>query len=261
MTRTRFAARIGFATAALVAIAALAGIAAPATYARETPLWRAQGIDQDWANLVVDVPWLVVSSWLVLRGSRRGQLLLAGALVYTAYTYAIYAFDVHFNALFLIYCAALGASAYALVALAPALRDAATWFGDGVPRRLAAGLALASAVVFASLWLSQIVPALVQGTAPVDVDAAGLMTNPAHVLDLALVLPAMFAGGWSLWHRRPLGYAVVPVLLGFTVLMGAAIVAMSADRAQAAAFAAFVALDVVALAWMLRAIRLAGRLQ
>jgi len=258
----RFVALMSFVTAALVAIASLGGILAPATYARETTLWRTEGIGQDWANVVVAVPWLVASAAFVLRGSRRGRLLLAGGLVYTAYTYAVYAFDVHFNALFLIYCGALGTSAYGLFSLAPDLRDAASWFDSRVPRRFTSIFSIACALAFALLWLSQIVPALLRGTAPAEVNAAGLATNPAHVLDLALVLPALFVGGWLLWHERPLGYAVVPVLLGFLVLMGAALAAMmvaliaehlATSPALAVVFAVLAALGACAIVWMLHA--------
>jgi hypothetical protein len=263
----RFAALAGLATAALVVVAALGGIALPAMYARENPLWRTEGLGQDWASLLVDVPWLVVSALLVLRGSRRARFLLGGALAYTGYTYAVYAFDVHFNALFLVYCGALGTSAFALCALASDLRDAATWFGANVPRRFAGGFAMACAFAFALLWLSQIIPALLQGSSPTDVEACGLMTNPVHVLDLALALPALFAGGWLLWNDRPLGYAVVPVMLGFLVLMGAALVGMTIamvvervapSSALVALFAGFVALGVAALVWMLLAMTRPG---
>ena len=40
--------------------------------------------------------------------------MLGGAYAFTAYTFAIYAFAVRFNALFLVYCAALGVSVFAL---------------------------------------------------------------------------------------------------------------------------------------------------
>ncbi len=252
--RTRFAAISALFTAALVALASLAGIAAPATYARETALWRTEGIAQDWADLVVDVPWLVASALLVLRGSRRARLLLGGALLYTAYAFVLYAFDIHFNALFLVYCGALGLSAYGLAALAPELRGARAWLDDRAPRRFAGGLAMICAGVFALLWLSQIVPALVRGTTPGELEASGLPSNPVHVLDLALVLPAMFAGGWLLWHDRSLGYAVVPVMLAFTVLMSAALVAMAvalATPALAIGAGALAVLAAIALAWLL----------
>jgi len=267
--RVRFAAIAALVAAGLVALASLAGIAIPAIYAREAPVWRVQGIGQDWANLLVAVPWLVTTAVLTLRGSRRARLLLGAGLAYTTYSYAMYAFDVHFNALFLVYCGALGLASYALVALATELDDARDWIDPRAPHRLLGGIVMAVAAAFALLWLSQIVPALVTGTTPPDVAEAGLLTNPVHVLDLALVLPAMFAGGWLLWQRRRAGYVLVPIALGFTALMGAAVASMAIQLAAAAptgsnapaiGFAGFALVAAGLLAWMLRPIAASHRL-
>ncbi len=256
--RTRFAAIAALVAAGLVAIASLAGIFLPAIYARETASWRTQGIGQDWANVLVAAPWLIATAILALRGSRRGRLLLGGGLAYTSYSYVFYAFDVHFNAVFLAYCGALGLATYALAALASETAGVASWFDARVPHRLLGGFEMACAVAFALLWLSQIVPALVNGHAPAGLDEVGLFTNPAHVLDLAFVLPAMFAGGWLLWHRRPAGYAVVAILLGFSVLLGAALTAMAIVAAEpgsgigfAVGLGSFALAGTALLAWML----------
>jgi hypothetical protein len=99
------------AIALLVAAASLMGIALPSTYAAETASWTAQAIGQDWVNLLLVVPCLIVAS---ARGGRRWKLIRGGALVYTLYSYSIYAFAVHFNRVFLIYCAILGLSFFAL---------------------------------------------------------------------------------------------------------------------------------------------------
>ncbi len=224
--RNRFAAIASLVIAALVAFASIGGIASPVVYARETTAWRIQGIAQDWANLLFAVPVLVASAILVLRGSRRARLVLGGGLVYTAYAFAIYAFAVHFNPLFLVYCGALGGSLYALAALVLELDDVRSWFDERVPYRLAGGFEMACAALFALLWLAQIVPAVVRDIPPVELAEAGLLTNPVHVLDLTIVLPAMFVGGWFLWHRRAGGYAAVPIFLGFGALMAAAIALM-----------------------------------
>jgi hypothetical protein len=265
-TRMRFAAIASLVTAGLTAISSLGGIVLPATYARETPIWRVEGIGQDWANLLVAVPWLVVAAIAVLRGSRRGQLLLGGGLAYIAYAFAVYAFDVHFNALFLIYCAALGLASYALGAIVSELKDARAWFDERVPNRFAGGFAMVCAVAFALLWMSQIVPALIGGRDPVGLDDAGLPTNPAHVLDLALALPTIFASGWLLWHRRAAGYAFVPIVLGFILLMGAALSGMAialhaahltTSLALVIGGLILVAIGATALVWMLAAMHAA----
>jgi hypothetical protein len=99
--------------AALVATAtSLAGIFRPGTYARETPAWAVQAMGQDCANLLVAVV-LLGSAVFLRRGSGRALLIWLGCLLYFIYTFAISAFSVHFNQLFLAYEAVLGASFYA----------------------------------------------------------------------------------------------------------------------------------------------------
>lgn len=226
-SRIQFAAFASLVVAIFVALASLGGILSPAIYARETAVWRTQGIGQDWANLLVAVPWLVISAFFTLRGSGRARILLAGGLAYTTYAYVLYAFAVHFNALFLVYCGALGLSVYGLIALASELRGARRWFDRSVPRRLVGGFEMVCAAAFALLWMFQILPALLAGTDPAGLAETGLFTNPVHVLDLALVLPATFAAGWLLWHRRLLGYILAPIVLAFVILMGASLGAMA----------------------------------
>ena len=227
-TALRAAACLAIPLALLVALASLGGIVMPATYARETASWAAQGIGQDWVNLLLVVPWLLLTAVLTLRASRPAALLLGGGLVYTLYSYVIYAFAVHFNALFLVYCVALGLSFFALLLLLRALleEDVRAWYGLRAPVRTAGVLQIAIAVIFAFLWLSEVVPALVHDRAPASVDAGGFFTNPVHVLDLSILLPALALSGVLLLRRRAAGFLLAPLLLGFAVLMAAAIAGM-----------------------------------
>ena len=57
--------------ALLVAVASLAGILVPETYARETAEWAGQAIGQDWFDLLVAVPALIVCALGARRGSVR----------------------------------------------------------------------------------------------------------------------------------------------------------------------------------------------
>ncbi len=214
--------------AAILLLAALGGIVLPGVYSRETALWAAQGVGQDWVDLVVVAPALVVCALGVLRGSRVLRLLLGGALVYAAYSLVLYAFAVHFNSLFLPYAFGLGLSFYAIVALVVAFNgeDVRPWFSDRAPARLAGGFAAVTGVMFYALWLAEIVPALVGRTMPRSALDAGLITNPVHVLDVGIVLPAFILGGVALWRRRSLGYWLVPVMLAFAVVMDLALMAM-----------------------------------
>jgi hypothetical protein len=179
-------------------------------------------------------------------------MLLGGTLVYAAYSLVLYTFAMHFNVLFLVYTSALGFAFYALVGviLACAAGDARAWFEPGTGTGLAAGYAILLGVLFGALWLSEIVPALAAGSPPKSLEEVGLITNPVHILDLAMVLPAFIAGGWALLRGRPLGYWLVPIVLGFAVLMDLALFGMAASMAArnmasgppAAVFAALSAL-------------------
>lgn len=212
------------AIAVLVAATAVGGIFLPSTYAHETATWGAQGIGQDWVNLLVVVPALAVCAAMVARGSRTGELLLGGALLYLTYSYALYTFDVHFNALFLLYCMVLGLSFWMLVGTV--IRSVLAG-GDPLPARapvrLAGGVLIAQGVAFYLLWLSEDVPALLAGQAPASLAEVGLPTNAVHVLDMAIVLPAMIAAGVALLRRRALGATAAAVMLSFAVLMAVAI--------------------------------------
>src|SRR6266545_3910965 len=83
---------------------ALLGIFGHSAYARETSNWVAQAVAQDIANLVA-YSALIVLAVLAARGALRAYLAWIGLLGYSVYTFAIYAFAVHFGPLFLLYVA------------------------------------------------------------------------------------------------------------------------------------------------------------
>jgi hypothetical protein len=228
-SRTRQRVALGsLVLAALVALASLGGILLPDAYARETSDWRGQALGQDWFDLVIASPWLVLCAVGTLRGRGHWHLLLAGALLFTIYTFLIYAFAIHFNALFLVYCAALGLSFYLAILLLQSLTPAGERLRATVrtPVRSTGILLIAIGVLFALAWLGEIVPAIAGGRAPDSVAGAGLFTNPVHVIDLAIVLPAHVIAGVALLRRRPGGELFAPVILAFGVPMAASIAGM-----------------------------------
>lgn len=225
----RVAALLSFPVAVLLAVAAAGALFNPAVYAREAPLWAAQGRGQDWVDLVLVAPALALTAFLSLRGSRVASLLLAGSLVYTLYSLVLYAFFIHFGPLFLVYAWGLGLAFYALAALAFALHqdEVRAWFGRGTPVGAPGGMAVLLAVLFYALWLWEAVPAMASGRMPQSALDAGLITNPVQVLDLGLVLPAFIVSGLALLWRRPLGYWLCPTMLAFGVVMDVALVGMA----------------------------------
>lgn len=235
-----------------------------AMYGRETANWAAQSVGQDIANLIA-FPVLMGAALLTARGSVRAQVIAIGLLIYSAYTYAIYTFALHFGPLFLVWVAVFGLSVYALIgALANVdtgrVRSA---FAGGSAERFAARLLIGIGSVFALLWLSEVLPAIVTGTIPDALKDVGLLTNPVHVLDLALLLPALIIAGRSLAKGRRLGYVLAPALLVATFFLALGIVSLmivSAARGLEAAPAVGIGIGILALVEALAAFRLLRQL-
>jgi hypothetical protein len=231
--RTWLPAVLALALAALFAGASLGNILLPQAYAREAPSWAAQGLGQDWVDLLVVVPALVVLSCLALRGSRRSALLLGGTVAYTLYSLVLYAFAVHFNPLFLVYAIGLGVSFYAMVTIVVVFagEDVASWFSPRTPTRIGGAFSVLIGGAFYLLWLSEIVPALLAGATPGSLADVGLITNPVQVLDIGIVLPAFIVGGIALVRQKALGYWLVPVMLTLGLVMDLALIGMDISMA------------------------------
>ncbi|HVZ80223.1 MAG TPA: hypothetical protein VHE12_05390 [bacterium] len=225
---------LSYLAALAVAIDSIGGIWLPSTYARETPSWAAQGMGQDYVDLFFVVPLMLAVTFRAARGGRVALLVLGGLLGYLVYSFTLYAFCVHFNRLFLVYTAALGTSGYGLVLVALRLQKerADIWFDLESPTRFPALYLILTALVFYFLWLSEDLPALVQGTYPKSLDEVGLPSNPVHVLDLGFTLPAMVLAGWALLKKRPFGYFFFPTVMTLCAVMAVAIGGMTVMMAM-----------------------------
>jgi hypothetical protein len=213
---------LSVALAVLAALGSVAGLlAVDRIYGQETEVFVDQAVAQDLVNLFVVAPGIAVLALLALRGSLAAYLTWLGFLTFTVYNYVIYVFSIQFGPLFLVWVAVFGAAFYALAGglLSLDWNRAAAAFG-AARQRFAAGFLLVTGSLFALLWLSDVVPALLDGTAPKGVTDLNLPTNPVHVLDLAIFLPAVAAVGVSLWRQRPVGYVGAPVMLLFLALTG-----------------------------------------
>jgi hypothetical protein len=225
--------------AVLLAIAGnIIALSNPSIYARLTPAFLPQAVAQDIANLAVAAPAWLILAVLALRGSLHAYLLWLGVLAFTVYNYVIYTFAVPFGALFLLWLAVFGLSLYALIggigsADHKAVQSAFTRAGAV---KAAAWFLIVTGLLFALLWLSEDVPALLAGKTPQSVVDMGIPTNPVHILDLSFFLPAVLITGWMLLRRKPLGYTVAPAFVVFLILTGVPILitpAVQASRGEA----------------------------
>ncbi len=230
----RWALRLSFPPALILAVASLGGLLRPSTYAAETRMQAALSIGNDAGNLVVIVPVLTIAAILALRGSVAARLVWTGTLAYLVYDFLNYALAIHFNSMFLAYCAVLGLSFYALAGGLPALPTAeiARRFGPRTPVKTTAILLLLMSVVTVLHWLTDIIPALVVGGVPQAVHDSGLATEGVAALDLAFGTPAFLIAAILLLRRRPLGFVLGPVVLTFLVLSSLVLAPMGIAMAR-----------------------------
>jgi hypothetical protein len=208
----------------LTVLSSVVGLADMGVYARETQNWTLQAQGQDLGNLLA-VGVLMLAAVRHRKGSHRAGLVWLGALLYLVYAFIVYAMAVHLNDLFLVYVAVLGLSAWALIFNADNLRHRGIAAPIERPRPFAGWVLIATGTLFAGLWLSELLPALVTGKPPSSLSEAGLPVNPIHVIDLSMVLPGFLIAGIAALRGREHGlFWLVPWLV-FSALMGSSIIA------------------------------------
>lgn len=213
----------------LVVIASSLGVFAEQTYAKEVPSWAVQAIGQDIANLL-SIPIFLGAASYARRGSTKGLTVWLGILLFLIYAFVIYAFDIHYNSLFLVYVAVLGLSFYAFFGRMTSINvdRLKGHFSANNKAKHVSILLMMIAVLFYFQWLSQDIRAVLANEAPADVREIGIPTNPVHVLDLGFFLPAMIITSVLLWKKKATGYLFAAPLLIFSILTGAGILLANA---------------------------------
>lgn len=212
----------------LLVIASYSGIFIAETYARNTESFAAQGMGQDIVNLFVIAPLLLISSILSYKRNRKAMFIWSGLLSYIVYSYVIYCFAQPFNFLFLVYCAILGLSFYSLTyflitMINEPIKD---WYKSEVPIKTVSIFFIIISLLFYFVWLSEIIPAIINNEIPQTVIENGVITNPVHVLDIAILLPALLITAILFLKDNKYGYFLAPIFLIFIVLMALAIIGM-----------------------------------
>ena len=117
---------------------------------------------------------------------------------------------------------AVGEDAINLFFITPCL-IIASWFAYKGHRE---GILIWDGVFFYLLWLSTVIPAMINNVATQEVNAIGTPTNPVHALDLSIVLPTLILTAILLWRKRKMGFILAPIILTFCILMGVTIGAL-----------------------------------
>jgi hypothetical protein len=211
----------------LIVGVSLAGLLHSEIYKGSSANWLAQTIGQDAIDLLLVAPILLVSGLFAYRANAIALKLWVGVLLYVVYTFLIYCFSVRFNILFIPYCLILGLSFYALLAFFTGQKPGVTQANNDRLLKITGIYFITIAVLFYALWLMEIIPATLRNETPSSTVEAGLYTNPVHVIDLALFLPATFIIGRLSLNRHVYANVLAPALLTFFVLMDLTIASLA----------------------------------
>jgi hypothetical protein len=187
----------------------------------------------DAISLFVELPLLITAILLYRRGSLRGGCLLAGSLAYVLYNSFSLGTSAAYNPLFLLYTATFCASLFAIGMLWAQVdfESLSKRVLPKFPARGAAYLLFFVGIATALLWLSDIVPPLMQGATPGFLGP--YTTAITYFMDLGIITPlCLLAGYWLLRHDAR-GYLVGFMLLYLLALMGVIVVAQTIFQVNA----------------------------
>lgn len=185
-----------------------------------------QGLAQDVITLVIAVPLLLSSLWFARRGSRAAYLILTGSVGYLFVQYALYLAMGTYNELFLVWVVLVMLLLQALVRLLlHGMGAIAGWEQPSAStRRYVGSFLLVNGTLIALLWLSVVVPPLLDGTL-YPRGLAHFTTMIVQGFDLALFLPPSLLAGYYYLRADGTGDLVAPVYAVFLSLQMTALLA------------------------------------
>ncbi len=218
--------------ALLAIIVTLSGLMGKGTYINDTVSVVAQMMGQDLITLIIGVPILLGSLYLISQNSLRGRLIWMGTIFYFLYTYASMSFLASYNSLFLVYVVLFGLSLYTFLGELVSLdiKNIKESFNPGKINKITAAYLVIMGLILALMWLKMILESVFTGNAPVSLES--YTTLVIQALDLGVVVPAALLTGYLLIKERAWGYALAAVFLIKVSLLGTAIVSMILFMAQ-----------------------------
>ena len=201
---------------AVMTFISLAGFLLPAS------IYPSQALQEsfksnDLVNLIVGVPILLGSLWLVRRGQLLGLLFWSGALMYVVYNYISYMVAMPLNWSYLLYFILVLGSLFTFLYFIHSVdRELIQQRLSGhVYEKLSGGVLVGLGVAFFFRALNIIAGSIMSGTAVPTTDLSVLISD--IVLSLAWII-----SGVLLWERKAVGYVSGGALLfqGATLFVG-----------------------------------------
>jgi hypothetical protein len=212
--------------ALLAVTATLSGLLMKNLYKHDTTSIISQMMGQDLVTLIVAVPLLLISVYMIHGNSLRGRLIWMGTLFYFTYTYASMSFLASYNQFFLVYVAIFSISMYTFIGelLTTDFKGLKSNFKPGKVIKVSAAFLIFIALVLALMWLKLILDSLITGTAPAALE--GYTTLVIQALDLGVLVPLAIISSVLLLKNNEWGYTFTSIFLIKASLIGTAILSM-----------------------------------
>jgi hypothetical protein len=180
---------------------------------------------QDLVTMVAAVA-LVWGGIRARAGSLAGHIVWLAVCLYVPYTYLMYVVAPYNDAL-LLYIAAIGLGGFGLLnGLVRLVPGATAQAFERAPRRSVAWFLIVVALLFATMWLVDIL-SVWPGGVPDSLFTYDI-PSVVHVLDLGVVLPLLLATGVLLLRGHPIAPVLAAMLLVKTLTLGLALLSMNA---------------------------------
>ncbi|WP_167957585.1 hypothetical protein [Anaerosporobacter faecicola] len=196
-------------------------------YARDSLSMGSQAVAQDFVTLVLGVPLLCISLYLIKKKKDKGLFLLVGTTAYILYTYMSYSFLIVYNDLYLIYLLLMILSFYTFLLSINEINQLklcekyASKFHEQSLRNI---LWIVGGIL-GLMWLGRILPTIGTNKAPVGLEHYS--TLGIQTLDLGFIVPSCIVAGILLNKKSKWGYLLGIILITKAVTMVSAVSAMT----------------------------------
>lgn len=195
-------------------------------YAKDSVSMASQAIAQDIVTLILGIPSMLFSLFLIEKKNKKGIFLLTGTIGYFLYTYASYAFLLMYNSFYLVYVVIMALSFYDFILCISVLNTykLKDQFSNQFPKKSLSIFLYITGFMVGFMWLGKILPTFISKSAPLGLEHYS--TLGIQTLDLGIVVPACLVTGYLLNKEKQFGYLFSIVLIIKAVTLTAAVSTM-----------------------------------
>lgn len=215
-----------FVITVLTAITTLSGLFSSTLYQMDTISIISQMQGQDLITLIIVIPVMMGSLYLISKDSLRGRLIWMGTIFYFLYTYVSMSFATSYNQLFLVYVALFSLSLFTFLGelISMDIKKVKENFSSNKMRKVTAIFLFIVGLMLAGMWLKMIIDSLIMGAEPLALEK--YTTLVIQALDLGIVVPTAILSAYLLIKNNEWGYVIASIFLIKASLLGTAILSM-----------------------------------